>query len=406
VSTATPSAVLLGGESNPTISVARALAQAGISVHALGSGDWEPVRHSRACSEYVRIDGEDIQAGWFAWLEHSAERLEGAVVLPCGDNGVELIARRRAELAALGYGAFEADDEVMLAMLDKNETYALARRAGIPTPRTFTLAGTESQAAAISELGFPFALKPNQSHVFSRAGGRGKAFVIHDRAQFDLLFDELTKKGVSMLATEIVPGGADHLMSYYSYIDREGKPLFHFTKQKLRQFPTLFGTETYGITRWNPELAEVGMRFFSSIGLRGLAAVEFKRDGRDGKLKLIECNHRFTGSHELVRAAGIDIALLAYQRALGRDGPPVASYGDDVRLWYPIRDAHAFLSMRRNKQISTSDWIRTLLHRQHFPVFKLSDPKPTIVDLYKRTHLALSRGPAARERRQPQFRSV
>ena len=50
--------------------------------------------------------------------------------------------------------------------------------------------------------------------------------------------------------------------------------------------------------------------------------VEFKRDTRDGRLKLIECNHRFTAANELVRRAGIDLARIAYDRACGDDVPP------------------------------------------------------------------------------------
>ena len=116
-------AVLLGAAAT-SVSVARSLARRGIAVHALGSGEWDLLARSRACTEYIRVEPSDLQAGWFAWLESSAARLSGAVVLPCADDGVELIARRRSELQALGYHPFEASDDVSLAMLDKERTYA------------------------------------------------------------------------------------------------------------------------------------------------------------------------------------------------------------------------------------------------------------------------------------------
>jgi D-aspartate ligase len=47
------------------------------------------------------------------------------------------------------------------------------------------------------------------------------------------------------------------------------------------------------VTRWRPEVAEAGLRFLRAIGPRGMAHAEFKRDSRDGELKLIE---RTTGS--------------------------------------------------------------------------------------------------------------
>jgi D-aspartate ligase len=379
-------AVLLGAAAT-SVSVARSLARHGIAVHALGSGEWDILARSRACTEYIRVEPSDLQTGWFAWLESSAARLSGAVVLPCADDGVELIARRRSELQALGYHAFEASDDVSLAMLDKEKTYAVAREAGIPTPRSFSLDVESNRAAAISQLGFPLGLKPRQTDVHVRAAVGRKGFVVSSPDEFDRVLTEMDRYGVPMLATEIVPGPPENLMAYHSYIDSEGKPLFHFTKRKLRQFHPLFGTESYSITYWDARIAELGSRFFSAVGLRGLAAVEFKLDERDGAFKLIECNHRFTGAHELVRVAGIDLAFLAYERALGRPGPCVDTYRDGVRLWYPIHDVHAFLAMRRDRSLSAGDWVRSLVHRLHFQVFQLRDPMPTVVDLSLRTSL-------------------
>jgi D-aspartate ligase len=392
-------AVLLGSAATG-VSVARSLARRGITVHALGSGEWDHVAHSRAWTEYIRVEPSHLQAGWFTWLEDSAARLPGAVVLPCGDDGVELIARRRSELQALGYHAFEANDEVSLAMLDKEKTYALAQKAGIPTPRILSMEVESNRAAALSQLGFPLGLKPRQTNVYVRAAVPWKGIVVSSAKEFDSVLIEMDRLGIPMLATEIIPGPPQNLMSYYSYIDSDGRPLFHFTKRKLRQFEPLFGTESYAITHWDARLAGLGSRFFSAIGLRGLAAVEFKLDERDGEFKLIECNHRFTGSHELVRVSGIDLAYLAYERALGRAGPCVDTYRDGVRLWYPLHDVNAFLAMRRDGSLSASDWVRSLIHRQHLHLFQLRDPMPTVADLVLRASL-LARRMARREASAP-----
>ena len=79
------------------------------------------------------------------------------------------------------------------------------------------------------------------------------------------------------------------------------------------------------MTDRNPEVAELGLRFFQGVGLRGLANVEFKRDARDGRLKLIECNHRFTAPTGLLRAAGMDLPLFVYNRLTGRPLPAVTA---------------------------------------------------------------------------------
>src|ERR1700694_4065011 len=130
-----PPAIILGGDAN-AISVARSLGAAGVRVYVVGSGS-EAVRFSRFCATFVALAGADVQTRWLDWLTAHGPR--GAVLLPCTDDGLELIAHHRAELTALGYRPIEADDDVLLAMLDKERTYTLARTLGVPAPRTVTV---------------------------------------------------------------------------------------------------------------------------------------------------------------------------------------------------------------------------------------------------------------------------
>jgi predicted ATP-grasp superfamily ATP-dependent carboligase len=199
--------------------------------------------------------------------------------------------------------------------------------------------------------------------------------------------------GLEMIATEIVPG-PDRFCSYYSYIDERGEPLFHYTKEKLRQFPTRFGLGTYHRSSWDPEVAEAGLDFFRGIGLRGLGCVEFKRDERDGRLKLIECNHRFTAADALQRACGMQMGLLAYERALGLPPTPLPGAGEyrrGVTLWFPGNDLRAFLSYRRAGEISLGGWLRSLLAPIRLPVASLRDPLPGLVGALRRLGRVLRR---------------
>lgn len=378
-----PPAVILGGTTN-AVSVARSLAAAGIRVHALGTGSWDPVRLSRSCASYLAVEkGRRVQARWLDWLERGAH---GAVLLPCNDDGVELIARNRTRLVELGYRPFEANDDVLLTMLDKQKTYALARAIGIATPRTVATSDRERVRDAAAEFGFPCALKPSHSHHFARRF-RSKAFVLRDFAELEQALDRTASAGLKMVLTEIIAGGDDRLASYYSYLDEGGEPLLRFTKRKIRQYPPGFGRGCYEATTWDDEVAEIGLRFFRGIGLRGLANVEFKRDARDGELKLVECNHRFTMSNELLRIAGLDVALFSYNRLVGRPTPPTDSCREGVYFWHPIEDVRSFLSLRRSDDLTLSAWARSLLHRQHFPVFRWDDPKPTLANISRASRL-------------------
>ncbi len=372
--TALPAALLLGGD-HMAVSAARSLAALEIDVHAAGD-DLDPVQASRACASFALIPrAKGMSERYLEWLE---EGPRGAVLLPCDDESLEVVARNRPLLEGWGYRPVEANDEVLLAMLDKERTYTLSRAAGIPTPRTAAVRTLDEAAAAARAFDYPCALKPLQSHLFAQlVGVSAKVYVAHDPAELMRWFDVAVEMGIEMLVTEIVPGGDEEFCSYYSYFLPDGTPLFHFTKHKLRQYPIRFGLTCYQETVWEPEVAEVGFRFLEGVGLRGVGNVEFKRDSRDGTWKIIECNHRFTLANEIVRLAGIDIPAIAYRRAAGLPVEPIHGYKLGVRMWTPLDDAQAFLQYRSAGELTLVGWVLSLLRRWHLPMWRLSDPGPT-----------------------------
>jgi predicted ATP-grasp superfamily ATP-dependent carboligase len=277
-------------------------------------------------------------------------------------------------------------------MLDKGRQYDLARQVGVDTPHTVTVRSAEDAAAAADAIGFPCALKPVHSHLFARHfSARAKLWVVHDHAELARTLADMVELGLEMLVTEIIPGPDDAHTSYYGYLDENGESLLHFTKRKLRQRPPRFGLGTYHVSEWSEETAEAGLRFLKGVGLRGIAAVEFKRDPRDGKLKLMECNHRLTLATELLRIAGIDVARLIYNRLLGREVPRADGFRDGVRLWLPLDDLRALRAYRRSGEWTTGRWLRSVAYRQHFPVLRLDDPQPALLEYARIGRRALRR---------------
>ena len=382
-----PPAVLLGGEAI-AVSACRSLAWSGVRVHALGD-EHDPVRRSRWCHEFVAVGSkEGVIDRYLEWLEDSGPR--GAAILPCDDYGVEMIARNRARLEEWGYRPVEGDDEVMLAMLDKEKTYELARAAGLATPRSTTARSADEALADADSLEYPIGLKPLQSHVFA-AHYSHKLMVARDHAELEEIAGWAFGPGVPMLMTEVVPGPETAICTYFTYVDDRGEPLFDYTKSKIRQWPKRSGLTCYQISDWKPDVVEAGRKLVRGIGLRGVAVPEFKLDPRDGIWKLIECNHRFTGSLDLTRHCGIDLARIAYDRLAGRPIDPPNGYRTGVRQWNPIEDIRALLDYRRDGELTVPRWIASVARRQHFPMMRLDDPMPTVSSLSHKLRRAVAK---------------
>jgi len=371
--TLSPPAIVLGGSSN-AVSVARSLSRARTQVYALGDPR-NQVRWSRHLDVFVPMQGADLQLRFLEWL---ATGPRNGVLLPCDDEALELIAHHRSELIGWGYIPSEHDDRVLLDMLDKERTYALARAAGVDTPLTATIRSPEEIEVLPDGFGFPCAVKPLRSHVFARHLPGVKALIARDVAELRRHVELTAGLGVEALLTEIVPGPESAFCSYYSYLDERGEPLFHYTRHKLRQHPLPFGVASYATNDLQPDAQRIGLQFFQGVGLRGLGNVEFKRDSRDGRLKLIECNSRFTAADRHLWLCGLDLPLFVYNRLLGRPLPPMQTHRYGVHFWHPLQDADTFRLAHRQGLLSLRGWLRSLAHRQHFPVADVRDPMPTV----------------------------
>jgi predicted ATP-grasp superfamily ATP-dependent carboligase len=126
-------------------------------------------------------------------------------------------------------------------------------------------------------------------------------------------------------------------------------------------------------------VAGYGLRFLTGINFRGLANVEFKRDLRDGCLKIVEVNARFTAPQELFVRCGLDTASLIYDDIVGLPLPEKLTYRKGVRLWYPMRDFHAFLQLQAMNELTFGEWVKSICYWQTLPYFNPTDPMPTIM---------------------------
>lgn len=373
-----PPVLILGGSSN-ALSVARSLGSRGISVYL------SVLNQNCACyTKYAKklfpiADKKSVSEFWAdLMLGPKSAALHGSVLFPCNDDGIEFLANYRKELLQ-HYILDESNPELHLTLLNKRKTMDLTNALGLPTPR-FIPVETEADLGNIDpNLMFPVIVKPQHSHLFQKAFNQKKLFFVHNAEELHMRLRQALDKQLMTIVTEFIPGPDSLLGSYYTYIDAKGNPLFHYTKKVVRRFPKNNGQGTYHITAWDSEIAELGLKFFRGINFRGLGNVEFKRDLRDNKLKIIECNPRFTAAHELLVRCGMDISLAIYNHLTGLPVPHLNSYKQGMTLWFPYRDFMAYKELKSLNEITLGQWLKSLIHTQQVvPHFRWLDPMPTL----------------------------
>jgi predicted ATP-grasp superfamily ATP-dependent carboligase len=363
----------LGGDVN-ALALMRSLGRRGISVRAAGAP--RPILSSRYCSQGYPIPAATAEEAYAELLLSDRHpEIDGSVLLVCGDDAIGFVARNHGELERR-YTLERHEPELQLCLLDKQRTLELAREVGVPCPGFWAVHRREDVDVVLQHATYPIMLKPRHTHRFRTLRG-AKYLLAHGSNELREKAVDLIDSGIAFMACEMIPGPDDLSRSYYTYRGEDGGELLHLTKRGVRRNPINEGMGTYQVTMDLPEVEALGRRFFDAIGYRGIGNLEFKLDPRDGVLKLMECNNRFTAVTEQLVQSGADVGLMTYRDLTGQPVAPVRGCRPRVAIWSPVGDVLAFRQVRARTGASWADWKRSLSHdKLVFPCFSWSDPRP------------------------------
>ncbi len=194
-----------------------------------------------------------------------------------------------------------------------------------------------------------------------------------------------------VIVQELVPGSEDSQLAYCALF-KDGVPLADMTVVRRRQHPSDFGrASTFVETVDLPEVGELAGRLLASMDYYGLVEVEFKRDARDGRPRLLDVNARTWGYHTLGPAAGVDFPHLLLRDQLGEDVPRMRARPGVRWIRLETDVPNAVRDMWRGR-LRPRDYLRTLRGIDTEAVWSLRDPLPALMELALTPYLAVRRG--------------
>lgn len=375
-SKAAPAAAVLGLFATG-LGAVRSLGRAGIRVAGIDPDPSMPGFRSRYCDGYVCPDPVREPERLVDFLLHGGIPVERRPVLfPASDAFVLFLSRHRAALANLFRFALP-DPAIVEALVDKRRQYELAERAGIPFPRSWYPPTAADVRDVADQASYPVLVKPYYGHLWRQTfGGEHKGFKVESPERLVQVFEEVLPAGLPAMVQSIVPGPNTNHFKLSAYVGRDGQPRASFALRKIRQYPPEFGVGCLVESVDAPDVTELGLRFLKAIEYRGVGSVEFKRDDRDGELKLIELNCRLWQQNSLATACGINFALVQMDDLDEKDVPLQDEYRTGVRWLDAVPDFQSFWAQRGNAGIGWAEWIASWRGTRAFSTFAWDDPLP------------------------------
>lgn len=361
------------------LAVVRSLGRHGIPVWVLQHGDQLLATLSRYNRRTLgwpsQVEEENVN-----FLIELAERenIRDWLLFPTGDEGAALVARHHQKLSE-HFQLTSPPWEVLKWLYDKRLTYQLAGKVGVDHPWTLYPANRDQLAA--SNLPYPIILKPAYRSSFNRFTA-SKAWRVDTREQLLAQYDKvktLVDPGALMIQ-EIIPGGGESQFSYTA-LCREGKPLASLSARRVRQIPMDFGrASTFVETVDDVEVSATAAHLLRTLRYTGIAEVEFKRDPRDGKLKLLDINARVWGWQSLCGRAGVDYPYLLWLMIIGEPIPTTkATIG--ARWVRMSTDAPTAIREILRGRLPLREYLRSIRPPLAPAIYASDDPLPGVLEI-------------------------
>jgi predicted ATP-grasp superfamily ATP-dependent carboligase len=254
------------------------------------------------------------------------------VVLPMTEVSTLLLTERRNSLPEWTILPFASSASIADAS-NKADVLRMAAELGVPVPMTTRLEHSDRIRDMAASQVFPLVIKPARSRVRTEHGYVSTS-VSYAFSAADLIaqIEGMPPETFPILLQERIDGPGVGIFACYD----EGRPIAWFAHKRIREKPPSGGVSVLRESSpLDPQAAAHAERLLTALKWHGVAMVEFKRDSRDGSLRLMEINARFWGSLQLAIDAGVDFPRILVELAQGKHPPPSQNYKIGVRSrWF------------------------------------------------------------------------
>lgn len=230
-------------------------------------------------------------------------KIRADVVIPVSTNVLLAVARERHRFARVPV----PDLATIRRANDKNSVLAVARRAGVPIPRSWAPESDEDLDGVAAALRFPAVVKMRDDAGTYLDPGERYRFV----GSAEELYEAWRLWDHPVVQEKIEGEGYG-----CGFLAREGELLAAVCHRRVREYPIGGGPSAMCESLEDERLVGHARALARELRWTGVAMAEFKREA-DGGYRLLEINPRFWGSLPLALKAGVNFPQLLCRMAMG-----------------------------------------------------------------------------------------
>ncbi len=378
--------VVVAGAYQTGLLLMRNLTWRGLQVVAFDANPSQPGFRSIYGKTFLCPNPDHDPAAWLEFMVNLTKSFSTKpVLIPSADQFVTAI---HAHAAALEKHFIFCRSAMSLqaALATKEKQYELAARYGMPIPRSEFITSMADIERFISVARFPCLLKPVHFRFWDELPPfhplRGSKLVTASSPEeLRSSYDSVASFTPEVVVQEMIEGPDTAKFVYLSIYGQSGKRLGSVVVRQLRTTPIHFGSAGIVEPIDDPEAQQLSNHFLSSAGYAGICELELKRDSRDGVVKLIEANPRYSVTADAAPYAGVDIGWLHYLDLIGLQVKPVSQNSDGFRHICLQRDFSCLRSYRKAGLLTWGGLLRSYRPPVHFYDFDLRDWRVTFATL-------------------------
>jgi D-aspartate ligase len=357
-------------------SIIRELSKQGIRNIVVFDTQKSLAAYSNKIQKFVRID-PSVQSLYQA-IHDLHQEFDRIILFPTSERHLEQLHELYDKIESYCFLPFNRQN--LLASISKINQYEHCEKSGVPYPQSVTIRH-EHQLDQLLRLPFPIIVKP--SHRDNERNDVFRHLVLNTPDDYESCKDVIQgylAKGVTFLASEIIPGDSSNIYAYVGYRSKQGVILNEWTGKKLSQYPNHFGVFASASNQAPPEVLHQGRKLLEAMDLYGICEPEFKYDSRDGTYKLMEINLRPMMWNRVGSLSGVNLMYTQYLDARGEK--TVKEQQDQTRDLHFVYGKYELLSFLKGTISFKTLWKNLFCSdKTYFAVFDVQDIKPFWADI-------------------------